>query len=335
MTTEEISSKNTKKEILDAYEAMKQKIQEKEQNAPETANKQAHEKKVLDGASMQKPDKVMQDIANLKVSMIQSLDKIEETLVSEHKKISRVREAIDIENQNLQDIYQIKAEAGSLAALINAHAEKKEALEAEIKEKREAWEKEKQQMEQSLKEEKERVQKERKREEEEYSYSITQKRKKEEDAYKEKIAKQEKEITEKREAFEKEIQQREAFLKEHEEEYQELKQKAGQFPGQLEEAVKQKEKEVSDQLKTQFKYDKELLVKEYEGELKLKDQSINTLKEKIKDQDNQVSQLYKKVESADSNVKDIVLKAIENSGRYPVYEKASDKQEERKGRGEE
>ena len=92
-------------------------------------------------------------------------------------------------------------------------------------------------------------------------------------------------------------------------------------------------------MKTQFKYDKDLLIKEYEGELKLKDQSINTLKEKIKDQDNLVSQLYKKVESADSNVKDIVLKAIENSGRYPVYEKTGDershKQEERKQRGEE
>jgi hypothetical protein len=52
-----------------------------------------------------------------------------------------------------------------------------------------------------------------------------------------------------------------------------------------------------------------------------------------------MNQLYKKVENADKNVKDIVLKAIEGSGRYPGYDKTSEernyKSEERKQQSEE
>ena len=46
---------------------------------------------------------------------------------------------------------------------------------------------------------------------------------------------------------------------------------------------------------------------------------------KIKDRENLMDQLYKEVENADRNVKDIVLKAIEGSGRYPSHEKFSKK----------
>ena len=54
--------------------------------------------------------------------------------------------------------------------------------------------------------------------------------------------------------------------------------------------------------------------KKEQQEKDLKDQTISTLESKIKDQEALIAQLYKKVESADSNVKEIVMKAIENSG---------------------
>ncbi len=330
--SEEISSKNTKKEILEAYEQLKQQMEAQKDDSPEAQQQEAHKARMVEEAAVKKPDKIMQDMAQLKITLNQSLDQIEESLVDEQKKLSRVREAIQAEEEKLQNVYDIKAEADSLAALINAHKEKKQQLEQEMKEKREAWEKEKKQMEQELKEEKERIQKDRKREEEEYIYNRDQQRKKDEDAYKEKLAQQEKELKEKRQAFEKEIQEREADLKASEEELKELRQKAEAFPLQLEEAVKDKEKEVTDRLTSQFKHEKELLKKEYQGDLNLKDQTIKTLQDKIKDQDNLMNQLYKKVESADKNVKDIVLKAIEGSGRYLFHEKYP---ENRNYRGEE
>lgn len=337
---EEVTSKNTKKEILDAYQELKDRLQDKNKDASKAMQQQEKQKPgMVEKASMQQPENIMKDISSLKISLNQSLDKVEDALIEEHKKLSEVSEAIRVEKENLQNIYQIKAEADSLEILINIHKVKKQELEQEIKEKREAWEKEKQQMEQELKEEKERLRKERAREEDEYIYNRDQKRKKEEDTYKEKVLKQEKELKEKREAFDKDMQEREADIKAREEELKELREKTEQFPAQLEGALQQKEKEITSRLTSDFKHQKDILEKEYQGELKLKDQIIKTLQDKIKDQDNMMNQLYRKVESSDKNVKDIVLKAIEGSGRYPFHEKVSDdrnyKREERKQQGEE
>ncbi len=323
---EEVSSKNTKKEILEAYQKLLKQAREKKEIAPEKEPQEKQKSAIFEGATRQQPDKIMKDISGLKISLSQSLDKVEESLIEEHKKLSEVSEAIRVEKENLQNIHQIKAEADSLEALVNTHKEKEQEMEQEMKDQREAWEKEKKQAEQELQEEKERIRKERAREEEEYLYHRDQKRKKEEDSYNEKMLKQEKELKERREAFEKEILEREADIKASEDEFQELKKKAEQFPAQLEGAVQQKENEITLRLTSEFKHEKDILQKEYQSELKLKDQTIKTLQDKIRDQDNMVNQLYKKVENADKNVKDIVLKAIENSGRYTFSEKATDDQ---------
>ena len=336
---EDVSTKNTKKEILDAYDKLRQQLQEKKKEIPGAGIPEAPKTRIVEEASRLQPDKIMKDISNLKIGLSQSLDKVEEALIEEHKKLSSVTEAIRLEKDNLQNIYQIKAEADSLAALITIHKEKQQHLEQEIKEKREAWEKEKQNFEQGVKEERERIRKDRDREEDEYVYNRNQKRKKEEDTYNEKAAKQEKELKEKREAFEKDMLEREADIKAREEELKDLRKKTELFPAQLEEAVKQKENEITERLTSNFKHEKELLEKEYQGELKLMNQTIKSLQDKIKDQDNMMNQLYKKVENADKNVKDIVLKAIEGSGRYPFQEKVAEdrnyKKEDRKHPGEE
>jgi len=49
----------------------------------------------------------MKDISALKIGLSQSLDKVEEALIEEHKKLSGVSEAIGLEKDNLQNIYQI------------------------------------------------------------------------------------------------------------------------------------------------------------------------------------------------------------------------------------
>ncbi len=139
---EEVSSKNTKKEILDAYEKLMQQFQEKKKDSPRSEPQETPKIKVIEEASRLQPDKIMKDVSNLKIGLSQSLDKVEEVLIEEHKKLSGVSEAIRLEKENLQNIYQITAEADSLAALIAAHKEKKQELEQEVKEKRETWEKE-------------------------------------------------------------------------------------------------------------------------------------------------------------------------------------------------
>lgn len=323
MQTPEISSKNTKKEILESYDRLKEQLEQQQQAFPEEdqPKKESSDKKEIIEVAEQSPDMVMKNITTLKIHTNQTLDELEDKLVEEHKKLNRLKEAIRQEEESLGNIYKIRSEADSLAILIEAHKQKKVELEDEMKEMRASWQKEKQDMEQNLKEEKEQTAKERKREEEEYNYNLKLKRKKDEDAYKEKVEFQEKELKEKRDAFEKEFSTREENLNEKEQEFEELKAKAENFPAELEKTVKDKEKEISEKLNTQFKAEKDLINKEYQGELKLKEQTIQTLENKIKDQQDLINQLYQKVENADKNVKDIVLKAIESSGHYNFQEK--------------
>ncbi len=325
---QEINQSNTKKEILEAYNQLKQKIVTEKEGIPSENQQAKKQEDLLTKASSCAPGDLMKSIADLKITITRSLDQVEEKLINEYKKLSNIQEAIKIEEENLHDTYQIKSEADSLAALIQAQKEKKESFEKEMHELQEKWEKEKAQMQQSLKEEKERKEKERKREEEEYNYNVALKRKKEEDAYKEKVAKQEKDIQEKQIAFEKQIQEREANIKDSEQELAGLRAKAEKFPEELEEAVKQKELQVSSALNEQHKFEKEMMKKDYEGELKLKDQTIQTHLSKINDQETLIKQLYEKAEHADQNVKDIVLKAIERSGAVNnMYEKHTKHQE--------
>lgn len=270
---EEVSSRNTKKEILDAYQKLLKQMKEDKRPEPgeeprvktaeKTTEKPPEKQKpgMMGEASGHQPDKVMKDISNLKISINQSLDRVEEALILEHKKLSEVSEAIREQKNNLLEIHRIKAEADSLESLILTHKEKQQELEQEIKEQRAVWAKEKQQAEQESKEEKERSLRAKVREEDEYTYNRDQKRKKEEDLHNEKVQKQEKELKEKREAFEKEMQEREAGIKAKEEELRDLRIKASQFPDQLEKALNQKEEEITLQLTSDFRHDRELLKK--------------------------------------------------------------------------
>ena len=63
------------------------------------------------------------------------------------------------------------------------------------------------------------------------------------------------------------------------------------------------------------------------GETILKDQTIESLKEKIKDQEVMIKQLSQKVNVSEESVKQIALKALDSSSKEKIvaYEKASDK----------
>ena len=85
-------------------------------------------------------------------------------------------------------------------------------------------------------------------------------------------------------------------------------------------AVKEAEKNATEKLKTQFGFEKELLLKEHEGLIKLRDQAIQTLESRIKEQDGYVKQLTQKTELADKSVKDIAIKAIESASKVQLFE---------------
>jgi hypothetical protein len=228
---------------------------------------------------------------------------------------------------------------------------KKTAFETELNEKKAKWTKEQQEHDLAVKERDTLLQKERKREEEEYAYNIKTTRKKEQDIYlqlkesqENQLADQkflaekqvaelkaaaEKEVTEKRKAFEKEIAEREQVVSAREAEFAELKKKAETFPVELQKAVTQAEKTVAEKLQTTYKFESQLKDKEFEGELKLREQTIITLQLRIKDLETLNKQLTQKVDGSEINVKEIAIKAIESSSNIRLFEKEKSTKEEK------
>ncbi len=342
----EITPKSTKNEILAAYEEMLKKVQEMKSDAPKQQQTEQKKEETIKKASALTTDSIINNLASLKVQISKELDALGEQLVAEQQKLETVQQAIGLENKNLEELYQISANTDSLVTILMAQKEKKEVFEREMNAKTEAFEssmaqqkelfeteiktlKEQRNTEKTLwenqqKELKSETDKKRIREEEEYTYTLNLERKKEADAYLEKKLLLDKELKEKQATFEKEISEREQLVRDAETELRDLRVKVDKFPTELQKAIAETEKKAIEKLTIQFDFEKQLTDKQNEGETKLKEQTIETLRQKLKEQEAFIKELSDKANLADKNVKDIAIKAIESSGKMQVYEKVVD-----------
>ena len=308
-----VSTTNTKNEILKAYNDLLHQV--KEEKAPEPRKEMEIKKReeTLGEATGQSEEKIIHQIASLKLTLNSSLDSIEDQLNSSYKKLQKTLEALRIGEERLKELYQINAEADSLAALIAAQKERKAEFERFMIEERAKWDKGQKEQSALRKEEEDALKKNRKREEEEYNYNIQQKRKIETDVYEQKKTRLERELAERKETFENEIRNREQAISESEQELAGLRQQVAEFPNTLKTTVDRAVKDTETNLTREFTHQKELESREQKAELSLKNQSIENFQGRIKDLETQLKQAYSKVDSAEQNVKQITIKAIESS----------------------
>jgi hypothetical protein len=307
---QDISLKSTKQQILEAYNALLFEINEKKAEEPKKIQEIKKNEATVKKASDLSGEGILKDITGLKSSISATLDTLSEKLLSRYKTFEELEDAIQLEKKNLDELYQLTAETDSLAAMLNAQKElkkqfdlniqeqketfettmkeRKSAFETEMAEQKIAWKKQKESteaIEEEINNERKKV---RKREEEEFQYNLKLTRKKEADLYEEKKQKLEKELEEKRLLFEREFAEREQLVKAAEAELQDLRIKNDSYPGEVEKAIQKAIKDTSEKLQMQFNFEKELAEKQNQGELKLKDQIIQTLQAKIKDIETQL-----------------------------------------------
>ncbi len=330
-----VSVKNTKNEIIDAYNELLDKLEANRKDEPKKELEKQKQTEMVQKVAEMSQNGIVKEVSELKMDLTSSLDKLSDKFVAEFKKFEELQQAIEFEKKNLEELYQLSANTDSLAVILLAQKEKKEQfekemlerkrqLETEIEETKTEWKKEKKAYEDKLNEETEELKKKRQREEEEYNYTLAQQRKKDDDSYEEQKTKQEKEIAEKRLTFEKEIAEREAKVSLAETELKELRKKSEAFPKELEIAVQDAIEQTREKMEIQFKFEKELTEKQTEGELKLKEQTIGTLQAKIKDLEAGIKELGQKANNAELSVKDIAIKAIESSSKIKIIDKAKE-----------
>ena len=323
-----LSEKNTKQEMLDAYQALVRQLEEKRaaELHPEKRLQEKQAEEAVAVAAGLAPDGVERALGNLKADIGQSLAQIAERMASEVTRFKAIQKAVESKERELQELYGIEKAAASLAALIEAQNQKRREFEIELSQQKEEltreiettradWEKEKKSHEAELRERDALEKKGREREKEEFAYLFKREQQVARDKLNDEKGGLEKEILAKRESVAKELAEREKAVAAQEKELIELKQKAATFAKELESAVEKAVKEVTDRLKLEAKNREELLRKEFEGERNVSVARIEALERMTKDLSDQSAKLSRQLENAYQKVQEIAEKAIEGSSQ--------------------
>ena len=316
--TKKITINNTKAEMLEAYNSLLAEIEQAEKANLEKEKERQEKHAKIERAEQLTDEGIIKSIAGLKASVNTELDKISGDLSGEYKKLKDLREAVEVQEKYLEEVYEIKAAAHSLAALMQAQQKKNENFETEMEASRQEWEKQEALRAGQQKEAEEQWKKERKREEEEYTYKIKTERQRDEDAYKAKKEAQERELAEKKVVVEKGLKEREEGVAASEKELAALRKQVETFDAELEKALEAARKAVTEELQQKHKFEMDLFKKETDGQVKLLQQTITSLEKKITEQEKQVEFLGTRAEHAGKQVQDIALKAIEGAAAQKI-----------------
>jgi hypothetical protein len=314
----QITTKSTKEQILAAYQDTLQQLQQKFTH-PQEQKKQEEEKKIVAKAVEQTDDRILQNLSQLKMVTIKQIDGLSESLLEQFNILNTLKKAIDLEQSHLQEIYQIKENAHSLSALIQAQQEERKRFEDEMFSYKQKWKSDKEILEVEYKELREKLEKERQRNEEEYKYKTTTERRKEEDLYQQKKQAIEKELS----ALSEDLCKREEILLAKEKEYAVLQEQVAKFPDQLQEAVTIAEETLRKQIEQQHSFESQLKAKENEGIVCLLQEKIAALTLKVKEQDMVIKELNQRSTHATTQVQEIACKALDASATRMVVASSS------------
>ena len=323
-----LSDKNTKQEMLEAYQALAKQLEAKRQAElnPERKIEERKAEEALKVADAVASDGIDREIGGLKSEIGKMLADVSEKLSAEAVRFRSVQKAVEIRARELQELYGIEKSASALAALIEAQnqkrrdfelemAKQREELKREIDETRLQWQKERQTHEAEIRERDAAEKKAREREKEQFEYAF----KREQGALRDKLNDEkailEKELRLKKESTEKELAERERVLAEKETELNTLRAKAVAFPKELDDAVNKAVKEATDKLKLEAKNREDLLKKEFEGERNVLTTRIESMEKTLKDVTDQNARSSKQLEAAYQKVQEIAEKTIESAGQ--------------------
>jgi colicin import membrane protein len=272
--------------------------------------REAETRTAVEGLSV---DTVVGEISNLGLEVSKSLTSLSNQLVQEVNRLATAREAVALEQKELERLHKIDVAATALDQLVSDYSRQKEQFEAEMATQRAAWQEELRQTERERKEQDELLKKQRQREIDDYEYRKTLERKKAQDKYDEEMKLQERANKEKQETLEKSWRERDAALKASEEELKTLRKEAADFPAKLQRESEKAAAEATRATEEKLEQRMLLLAKDREAEQRVAELRIKTLEENLTRQSAQMTTLEKQLEDAKRQVQEIAVKAIEGA----------------------
>ena len=335
-----VSMTNTKKELLEAYEAAKARLQDlnRELLDAEKAKKRLEKQAAAATADAQAAQDPLHRLHDLRGAISRELTELAERFETEIETYRKIQSAVEAKQEELKIIYEVETTASDLAALIDAQRAEKErfgremkasrdAFEEEMRETRAQWNRQKAEHERQGAEQVESIKKQRQREKEEYEYAFVREKEQRKNAVEDELRELKKEIAQKREEFDQTNQQRmaeldvrEAAVARREKEMDALQKEVDSFPKRLENAVQAAVNNATERLTRDFERDKALMESKFEGEKNVLVGKVESLERIVAAQAAQVADLSKRQEQAYEKVQDIANRAVASARResYPA-----------------
>ncbi len=329
-----VSDRNTKAEILEAYQELKKEkaaIQSQfnklNQSQANNCSLNSDSVKPVITSNSNKP-KMQQAIQTL--MMLQSgfggvVSELSEQLTQEATQLEKLQQAVTTEREQLQELHSLEdVQEDTLDTLIKRYQEtakafqeeltqQQETLEQQWQDQQKAWQTEQAEFQQQIKDRNENYKKSRFRDQENYEYNLERQREIEQEEYEQSQQDLYQALDELQEQKQKEWEERETALAEQKKEATEIQEKVEAFPDQLKEAIK-KSKEAGRHIGTyQARIKADLFAKEVEGQKQFYQLRIESLSETIKNQENRIKSLCEQLDAAQKQVQDLAVKAIEGS----------------------
>ncbi|MGB6297931.1 MAG: hypothetical protein WBF90_17340 [Rivularia sp. (in: cyanobacteria)] len=343
MSAKKINQRNTKNEILEAYDELsKERLELKKQvdqlvragNSIKAENfKKTDKTSVAQYSSkvQQKMNFTIESLAKIQLGFGSASNELSEQLTTKAYRLAEIKQTVEEQLEQLQQLHDLEVTDDTLDNLIASYEENNsayqeefnqvsETLNQEIQELRETWRKEQEDYQRSIKERNENLNKNRQRDISTYKYDLERQRNLEVDEYEQQQKELYRALDEFQQETEKQWNERETAIAQKEKEFEELKVKVEAFPGQKESAIKKGTEQGKGIAEYQAKIKANLFAKEVEGEKASYQQRIQSLEQTIDSQEERVQTLSKQLESALKQVQDLAVKAIEGSANVNTYQ---------------
>ncbi|MCW5317008.1 hypothetical protein GTQ43_25270 [Nostoc sp. KVJ3] len=342
MVVKKPTDKNTKVEILQAYEELaKEKAalnSELEKVAKGNQSGTKEQPKLEQKTSMnqlssvqQKMNNTIESLAKIQLGFGSAANELSEQLTTKASKLEEIRRNLEEEIQQLTQLHNLEISDDILDTLIQAYedntkayqeeySQRSEVLFQEILEQRNTWDKEQEEQQRGIKERNENLHKTRQRDASEYKYNLELQRQLESDEYEQQQKALYKQLEELLQETEKQWFEREKAISEREKQFEELKAKVEAFPKDKEAAIKKATEEGKGIAHYQAKVKSDLYSKEVEGQKRFYEQRLQSLEQTITNQEARIQNLSKQLESALKQVQDLAVKAIEGTSNVNSYQ---------------
>ncbi|MEA5621979.1 hypothetical protein [Nostoc sp. UHCC 0251] len=342
MVVKKPTDKNTKVEILQAYEelakekaALKLQLEQvAKENQPGTKEQPKLEQKTpMNQLSsvQQKMNNTIESLAKIQLGFGSAANELSEQLTTKASKLEEIRRTLEEEIQQLTQLHNLEISDDILDTLIQAYedniktyqeeySQRSEVLFQEILEQKNTWGKEQEEQQRAIKERNENLHKTRQRDASEYKYNLELQRQLQSDEYEQEQKALYKQLEELLQETEKQWAEREKAISEREKQFEELKAKVEAFPKDKEAAIKKATEEGKGIAHYQAKVKSDLYSKEVEGQKRFYEQRLQSLEQTITNQETRIQNLSKQLESALKQVQDLAVKAIEGTSNVNSYQ---------------